>query len=77
MIKAQAASKTQHMLEVFDSFSKLSWAAENAPRLELMTNTIVAELVSHTAFYAKNGASFEGNIVERSSIISTIRNVLF
>jgi hypothetical protein len=42
-----------------------------------MTNTIVAELVSHTAFYAKNGASFEGNIVERSSIISTIRNVLF
>jgi hypothetical protein len=61
LVKAHAASKIQQMLEVFHSLSKESWAAENAPRLELMASTIVEELVSHAAFYGKNGASFEGD----------------
>ena len=61
LVKAHAASKIQQMLEVFHSLSKESWAAENAPRLELMASTIVEELVSHATFYGKNGASFEGD----------------
>jgi hypothetical protein len=60
VVKAYGTSKTQHMLEVFDALSKQSWAAENAPRLEVMASTIVEEISSHAAFYTKNGASFEG-----------------
>ena len=33
---------------------------ENAPRLEAMAGGIVLELTQHAAFYAKNGAAFEG-----------------
>jgi hypothetical protein len=62
MVKSHATSKTQHMLEVFDSLSKQSWATENAPRLEAMASCMVEELTSHTAFYTKNGASFEGDV---------------
>ena len=61
VVKAHGTSKTQHLLEVFDSLSKQSWAAENAPRLEMMASSMVQELTSHVAFYSKNGASFEGS----------------
>jgi|LauGreDrversion4_2_1035121.scaffolds.fasta_scaffold1258490_1 hypothetical protein len=61
LVKAHVTSKLPQILEVFDSLSKKSWATENAPRLEMLASTIVEELVSHTAFYGKNGASFEGD----------------
>ena len=67
MVKAYGTSKTQHMLEVFDSLSKQSWAAENAPRLEAIASTMVEELSSHAAFYTKNGASFEGGECDMNS----------
>jgi hypothetical protein len=60
IVNTHTTSKMQHMLEVFDSLSKRSWAAENATRLEAMASTMVEELTSHSAFYAKNGAEFEG-----------------
>lgn len=73
LVKAHATSKMQQILEVFDSLSKKSWATENAPRLEVITSTMVEELISHAAFYGKNGASFEGDA--RDVHISLIANV--